>query len=107
MAYYRITKQFQAPADEDDETVEEQIEVFEEKIGQRKSSDTRAQEMLRATMIARGVDPDTVPELSPELRAKMEQDALQSNQDLFFSGALDSGKEIRGKKVKTDVEIEW
>lgn len=103
MAYYHHVSQIQ-PGGEDDPTVEEQIEQFEEQIGQRVSSSSIAEEMMRQSMILRGLDPDAKPELSPELAAKLENDALYSDKDFFFSG--DHGKEQRGKKIKGDKDFE-
>lgn len=99
MVYYYHVSQLQ-PGGENDPTVEEQIEMFEENIGQRVSATAVAEEMMRQSLILRGIDPDAKPELSPELAAKLEHDALYSDQDYFFSGALDSGREQRGKKIK-------
>jgi hypothetical protein len=31
---------------------------------------------------------------------------MKSNHDLFFSGALDSGKEFKGKKIDTEHDFE-
>jgi hypothetical protein len=103
MAYYHHVSQLQ-PGGEDDPTVEEQIITFEEKIGQRISSATIAEEMMRQSMILRGLDPDAKPELSPELAAKLENDALYSDKDFFFAG--DHSKEQRGKKIKGDKDFE-
>jgi hypothetical protein len=64
------------------------------------SAEVKAEKKMRAQLIAMGMDPDAKPELSPELAAKLAEDALKSDQDYFFSGALDSGKEIRGKRIK-------
>jgi hypothetical protein len=97
MAYYHHVSQIQ-PAGEEDPSVEERIEIFEELIGQRVSANTKAEEMMRASLIARGIDPDAKPELSPELAAKLEQDGMRSDTDIFFSGNLD--KEFKGKQVK-------
>ena len=99
MAYYHHVEKIQ-PGGEDDPTVEEQIEVFEENIGQRVSASTIAEEMMRQSMILRGLDPDAKPELSPELAARLENDAMRSDNDLYFSGATD--REMRGKPVKGD-----
>ena len=104
MAYYYHTGQIKQGG-EDDHTVEEQIEIFEEKIGQRVAADTKAEEMMRQGMILRGLDPDAKPEISPELAAKMEQDGMRSDKDIFFSGNLD--KEFKGRQLKDkDYEIE-
>lgn len=104
IAYYLITSKFEAPGDEDDPTVEEQIELFEEKIGQRVNAEERAEQLMRERMIAMGLDPDAKPEISPELQAKMDQDAarMMSNEELMFGGAAYEGKEIRGKKIKNE-----
>lgn len=100
MVYYHHVSQFSAPSDDDDPSVEEQISLFEEQIGQRVKAEFRAEQMVRQMLIAQGIDPDAKPELSPELAAKMAYDAERSNDDLFFSGDLESGREFRGKKVK-------
>ena len=100
MAYYYHVEKIQ-PGGEDDPTVEEQIEAFEEKIGQRVSASSTAEEMMRQSMILRGLDPDAKPELSPELAAKLENDALYSDRDIYFGGA-DLNKEQRGKRIKGD-----
>jgi hypothetical protein len=97
MAYSYHVDKIQ-PGGEDDPTVEEQIELFEEKIGQRKAASTIAEEMMRQSMILRGLDPDAKPEISPELAARLEQDGMRSDEDIFFSGNMD--KEFRGKQVK-------
>jgi hypothetical protein len=96
MVYYHHVSQVQ-PGGEDDPTVEEQIEQFDEQIGQRVSANAKAEEMMRANMILRGLDPDAEPELSPELEAMMQESLYKSDTDLYFSGKLD--KEIRGKKI--------
>lgn len=97
MAYYHHVEKL-VPGGEDDPTVEEQIELFEENIGQRISASSIAEEMMRQSMILRGLDPDVKPELSPELAARLEQDGMRSDTDIFFSGNLD--KEFKGKQVK-------
>jgi hypothetical protein len=97
MAYFYHVEKIQ-PGGEDDPTVEEQIETFEEQIGQRVSASSKAEEKLRASLIARGIDPDAKPELSPELAAKLEQDSMMSDKDIFFSGNPD--REFRGKEIK-------
>jgi hypothetical protein len=97
MAYYHHVSQIQ-PGGEDDPTVEEQIEIFEERIGQRVSSSTQAEKMMRDSLIARGIDPDAKPELSPELAARLEQDGMRSDTDIFFSGDL--SREFKGKPVQ-------
>lgn len=102
MAYDHHISRIQAPMDDDSPSVEEQILSFEESIGQCVSSTTKANEMMRASMIMRGLDPDAEPEISPELAARLADDAMKSDTDLFFSGALDSGKEFRGKKLKAE-----
>jgi len=60
--------------------------------------------MMRARMIAMGLDPDAKPELSPELAAKIEQDRarMATDDELMFGGAAYEGKEIRGKKIKDE-----
>lgn len=98
MAYYHHVEKL-VPGGEDDPTVEEQIELFEENIGQRISASSIAEEMMRQSMILRGLDPDVKPELSPELAARLEQDGMRSDTDIFFSGNLD--KEFKGKQVKS------
>lgn len=103
MAYYYHVEKIQ-PGGEDDPTVEEQIEQFEEQIGQRVSASTKAEEMMRQSMLLRGLDPDAKPELSPELAAKLENDAMYSDKDIYFGGNMD--KEQRGKKVKEDKDFE-
>jgi hypothetical protein len=42
--------------------------LFEETIGMRKSTEENQRELLRQNMIARGIDPDAIPdvELKPE-----------------------------------------
>lgn len=61
-------------------------------------------EAWRNMMIVTGKDPDAEPELSPELRAKMEEDALanMSDHDLFFNDRAHTGKEFMGQKLKED-----
>lgn len=103
MAYCYHVEKIQ-PGGEDDPTVEEQIEQFEEQIGQRVSADTKAEEMMRQSMLLRGLDPDAKPELSPELAAKLENDAMYSDKDIYFGGNMD--KEQRGKKVKEGKDFE-
>jgi hypothetical protein len=102
VAYYHHVSQIQPPQEEDGDTIEEQTEKFEEAIGQRVSAESRAEQLMRASLIARGIDPDAKPVLSPELAAKLEEDAMKSDKDLFFSGVLDSGKEFKGKKIDTE-----
>ena len=97
MAYDHHVSRFQPPASEDGASIEDQIQDFDEKIGQCVAAETIAMEKFRATMIARGMDPDAKPELSPELQAKMERDAMTSDTDVFFSG-LEG--EIRGRQLK-------
>lgn len=99
MAYYYHASQIQ-PGGEDDPSVEEQTEKFEESIGQRISAEAKAEEMMRASLIARGIDPDVKPEISPELAAKMEEDEMRSDKDIFFSGNMD--KEFRGRKLTAE-----
>lgn len=104
MAYYHHISQFEPPVEEGGDTVEEQILKFEENIGQRISSEAKANELFRASMIARGLDPDAKPELSPELAAKLEEDAMKSDTDIFFNGI---DREIRGRKLDDkDYKIE-
>lgn len=57
---------------------------------------------MRAMMIAMGKDPDEVPELSPLLKAKMEEDAQRNSTDeqIMFGGSID--REQRGKKIKDE-----
>ena len=102
MAYYHHVSQLQ-PGGEDEPTVEEQIEKFEERIGQRVSAEAKAEEMMRASLIARGIDPDVKPELSPELAAKMEEDFMKSDKDIFFGNM---NREFRGKKIDTEHDFE-
>lgn len=80
-------------------SIEEQIERFEEQIGQRVSAESVAEEKFRASMIARGLDPDAKPELSPELAAKLEEDRMRSDEEIFFG---DSNREFRGRKVRAE-----
>lgn len=98
MAYYHHVSMIPAPASEDDPTVEEQTEKFEEALGQRVSAENKAMELMRASMIARGLDPDAEPELSPELAARIEADEMKSDKDIFFSENIN--REFRGKKIK-------
>jgi len=105
MAYYHHVSAFRPPSEEGQPTVDEQIVTFEEAIGQRVSAESRANEMFRASMIARGMDPDAKPELSPELAAKLERDAMMSDSDVFFSG--DTDREFKGRKFEDrDCKIE-
>lgn len=92
--------QIQPPQSEDDPDIEEQIELLAEKIGQIKSAESRAQELMRERLILMGIDPDAKPEISPELQAKMDADAerMMGDEELYFGGHTD--KEIRGKKIK-------
>jgi len=104
MAFYHHVKDIQPPAEEDGDTVEEQIIKFEENIGQRISSEAKAMARFRESMIARGLDPDAKPELSPELKAKLEEDAMKSDKDIFFG---DVSREFAGRKLNDrDYEIE-
>lgn len=102
LVYFHHVNQFQQPSDEDDPDIAEQIEIFEEKIGQRVSSSTKAEAALRNLMILQGKDPDAKPELSPELAARMEEDALRmaSDEEIMFNYDKYAGKELRGKAVK-------
>lgn len=104
MVHGHIVADFRPPEDEDGDSIPDQIAQFEEKIGLRVSAETKAMELARASMIARGIDPDAVPELSPELKAKMEEDAMKdmSDKELFFSGRAHSGKEFMGQRIKGD-----
>lgn len=104
MVFYYHVSQFQPPQEEGGETIEEQIILFEEAIGQRVSAETNAEKLLRASMIARGLDPDAKPELSPELAAKLEEDAMKSDKDIFFG---DNDREFKGRKLgEKDYEID-
>lgn len=102
IAYFLITDKFPAPNSDDDPPLEEQIEIFEEQIGQRIKSEVKANKALRERMIMLGMDPDVKPEISPELQAKMDADAgiMKTDDDLMFGGDAWEGKEVRGKKVK-------
>lgn len=102
-SWYHI-RSFPPPRDEDDPTVEEQIELFAEKIGQAVNAEARAEKMMRERLIVMGIDPDAKPELSPELQAKIDRDraVMASDEELMFGGAAWEGKEIRGKKVKDE-----
>lgn len=104
MVYFHHVSQFQQPSDDDDPNIEEQIELFEEKIGQRVKAEVRAEKLMRERMIMMGMDPDAKPVLSPELQAKMADDSIRmaSDEELMFGGAAWEGKEVRGKKVKTE-----
>lgn len=101
MVYYHHVDQIQPPQDEDSPGIEEQIEIFEEKIGQRKSSSAKAMEAMRNLMLLQGKDPDAKPELSPELAARMEEDAVRmaSDEEIMFNPGKYEGKELQGKKV--------
>lgn len=101
MVYWKFVKEFKPYKNENDDVidVEEQIAEFDTKIGQAKNPETDAQKMVRAMLIAQGKDPDA-QEMSPELKARIEQDAMRSDEELFFSGALHSGKELKGRKIK-------
>jgi hypothetical protein len=103
MAYYHHVSGFQPPQEEDADTIDEQIVKFEEAIGQRMSSEKKAEEMMRASLIARGIDPDAKPEISPELAAKLEEDSMKSDKDIFFG---DMNREFRGKKIDTEHDFE-
>lgn len=104
MAYYHHVSQLNPPSSDDEPTLEEQIIEFEEQIGQRVSAEAKANKLLRESMIARGLDPDAVPEISPELAAKMEEDAMKSDKDIFFG---DTGREFKGRKLgEKDYEID-
>jgi len=76
MIYYRITDQFQTRHNEDGsilETIEEQIQQFEEEIGFCGKTRTQtAMDLLRANMIERGLDPDAMPDV--ELRQEWFKD---------------------------------
>lgn len=97
MAYSHHVNRFEPSAEEDGPTIEEQIERFEEQIGQRVSAETKAMAQFRAAMIAQGLDPDAKPELSPELAAKIADDAMLSDRDIFFG---DTNREFMGQKIK-------
>lgn len=101
MVYYHHVDRIQPPQDEDDPGVEEQVEIFEEKIGQRVSSSSKAIEAMRNLMILQGKDPDAAPELSPELQRKMAEDAVRmaSDEEIMFNSGKYEGKELHGKKV--------
>lgn len=62
-----MTSQFQTRHNDDGtilESIDEQIELFEEQIGMRgKGSAQTAQEALRDHMLARGIDPDALPDV--------------------------------------------
>lgn len=104
MAFWHHVSGFQPPQEEGGDTIEEQIVKFEESIGQRVSSEAKATKLFRDSMIARGLDPDAKPEISPELAAKMEEDAMKSDTDIFFNG---TDREIKGRKLEDrDYEIE-
>lgn len=63
---------------------QEELERFEEKLGLRPDPEELALEMFRASMIMRGLDPDTPPEmLPPELAAE-----LHKAQDQFIPGTF-------------------
>jgi hypothetical protein len=97
-----ITEKFPAPNSDDDPTIEEQLEIFEEQIGQRVKSEFKAERAMRERMILMGMDPDAKPEISPELQAKMDADAgiMKTNSELMWGGDAWEGKEIKGAKVK-------
>ena len=67
MIYYRITNQIQTKHSDDGtvlETIEEQIQRFEEEIGfLGKTREQSAMDFLRADMIRRGLDPDALPDV--------------------------------------------
>lgn len=107
IAYYLIASKFEPPASDDDPSVEEQIGIFEEKIWQRVPAEYKAEKAMREKLAAMGIDPDAKPELSPELQAKLDEDRERTNEELYFSGALDEGKEFRGKKIKPDEGFLW
>lgn len=96
MAFYHHVKDLQPPQEEGGETIEEQIVKFEENIGQRVSAEAKAMAVFRESMIARGLDPDAKPALSPELAAKLEEDAMKSDKDIFFG---DVSREFTGRKL--------
>lgn len=108
IAYFLITDKFPAPNSDDDPSIEEQLEKFEEGIGQRIKSSVKAERALREFMIMRGMDPDAKPEISEELQAKMDRDAgiIKTNADLMWGGDAWEGKEITGAKIK-DGELRW
>lgn len=104
MVYQHHVSQFRPPEDEDQPSIEDQIQDFDEKIGQCISAEKKALAKFREAMIAMGMDPDAKPEISPELQAKMDRDAMMSNTDIFFNG-LDG--EIRGRQLRgKDYEFE-
>jgi hypothetical protein len=65
MIYFRVTGQFQTKHNDDGtllETIDEQIQQFEEEIGfYGKTRTQSAMDLLRANMIERGLDPDAMP----------------------------------------------
>ena len=65
-SWYHV-KQIQAPQSEDDPSVEEQVNMFAEKIRLKEPAELRAEKLLRQRLILMGIDPDVKPEISPEL----------------------------------------
>ena len=108
MIYYRFVKDIKPYKNEDDDeiSVAEQIARFDAQIGQAKDPEIEAREKMRAMLIALGKDPDAAPDLSdkPELAAKLENDALRNEEELYFSGDLHSGRELRGRKIKATLQ---
>lgn len=102
MVYYHHVSQFQQPDSDDEPDIDEQIEIFEERIGQRVPSDVKALKAMRNMMILRGLDPDAKPELSPELQARMNEDAIRmaSDEEIMFNPGAYEGKELTGKPIK-------
>lgn len=86
--------------------MEEQVDLFAEKIYQKVPAEAKANQLLRESLILRGIDPDAQSELSPELAAKLAEGNERSNDDLYFSGDLHAGKEFKGKKITGDKDLE-
>lgn len=67
MIYYRVTDQIQTRHNDDGsilETIEEQIQQFEEEVGFYGTTRTQnAMSLLREDMIRRGLDPDALPDV--------------------------------------------
>jgi hypothetical protein len=67
LIYFRVTEQIETRQNEDGtvlETVEEQIQRFEEEIGfYGKTRSQSAMDLLREDMIRRGLDPDAMPDV--------------------------------------------
>lgn len=98
-SWYHV-KSLPSPESEDDPSVEEQVELFAEKIWQQVPAEVKAEKLMRERLVAMGIDPDVKPEISPELAAKMAESAERSNDDLYFSGDLHKGTEFKGKPVR-------